>query len=127
MSLSRTKRLFSILAVFAIATPIAALSSAAKSKTTAHATMDLVANANLAGTVVKAGTYDVEANESTLTLKRDGKVVAQAPISWKDESSKSQSSSMVADNGVVREVHFRGKNRYAQIASGSTSSAAGQD
>ena len=127
MSLSRTKRVVSILAVLAIAMPLAALSSAAKSKTTARARIDVLADANLAGTQVKAGTYDVEANESKLTLKRNGKVVAEAPIEWKDEQSKPQYPSIVAESGRVIEVHFGGKKRYAQVGYGSASAVGGQD
>lgn len=126
MSASRTKRVLSTLAVLAIAMPLAALSSAAKSKTT-HATMDLAENVTVAGTQVKAGTYDVVADESTLKLSQNGKVVAQAPIEWKDEQSKQQGSSIVADSGRIVEVHFGGKTRFAQIANGSTGTAAGQD
>lgn len=106
--------------------PLAALSSAAKSKTT-RVTLDLLENASVAGTKVKAGTYDVEASESTLKLTQNGKLVAQAPIEWKDEQSKQQSSSFVAESGRITEVHFSGKARYAQIANGSTGTAAGQD
>lgn len=106
--------------------PLTALSSAAKSKTT-RATMELPSDVTVAGTQVKAGTYDVEANESTLKLTRNGKVVAQAPIEWKDERSKSESSSIVSESGRIIEVHFGGKTRYAQITNGSTSASAGQD
>ncbi|HEX5423035.1 MAG TPA: hypothetical protein VFW94_05750 [Candidatus Acidoferrales bacterium] len=106
--------------------PLAALSSAAKSKTT-RATMDLLADASVAGTQVKAGTYDVVANESTLKMTHNGKVVAQAPIEWRDEQSKQQRSSIVAESGRIIEVHFGGKTRYAQIANGSTGTAAGQE
>lgn len=126
MSASRTKRVLSILAVLAIAMPLAALNSAAKSKTT-RATMDLLADASVAGTQVKAGTYDVVANESTLKLTHNGKVVAEAPIEWKDEQSKQGSSSIVAQSGRIIEVHFGGKTRYAQVTNGSTSAASGQE
>lgn len=126
MSASRTKRVLSILAVLAIAMPLAALSSAAKSKTT-RATVDVLSEANLAGTQVKAGTYDVVANESMLKLTRNGKVVAQAPIEWKDEQSKQERSSIVAASGHIIEVHFGGKTRYAEVTNGSTSAAAGQE
>lgn len=127
MSLSRTKRVLSTIAILAIGMPLAAVSSAAKSKATTRARIEVLADANLAGTPVKAGAYDVEANESTLTLKRNGRVVAKAPIEWKDEQSKSQYSSMVAESGRVTEVHFNGQKRYAEIATGSASAAAGQD
>lgn len=126
MLVSRTKRLLSMISGLAIATGLVALSSAAKSKAT-RATMNLSAVANMGGTQLNAGTYDVEATESTLKLKRNGKVVAQAPIKWKDEQSKSQYSSIVAESGRVTEVHFGGKTRYAQVAFGSASAAAGQD
>jgi hypothetical protein len=76
MSRSRMNCVLSVLAALALAMPLAARSSAGKSKSTARASMDLVKEASIAGKQLKAGTYDVEASESTLTLMQKGKVVA---------------------------------------------------
>lgn len=124
---SRTKRVLSIIAAMAFAMPVAARAGAAKDKSNAKATMQVLTDASLAGKQVKAGTYDVVANESTLKLIQKGKVVAEAPISWKNEQSKSRYSGIVAENGAITEVHFSGKTSYVQPSSGSTASAAGQE
>jgi hypothetical protein len=121
MSRNKTKCLFSVLAALALALPLVARGSANKgSKSGARASMELTRDATVGGKQVKAGTYDVKASESTLTLVRNGKVVAEAPIEWKDESPKSAYSSIIVDSGAVKEIHFMGKNRYVQLASGST-------
>jgi hypothetical protein len=123
MSRNRTKCVLSILAALALALPLAARSSAGKgSKSTARASMELVTDATVGGKQVKAGTYDVKAGESTLTLMQRGKVVAEAPIEWKDEPSKSQNSTLIIESGAVKEIHFMGKNRYAELSSGPTES-----
>lgn len=123
MSRSRVNCLLSIVAALALAVPFAARAGSGKgSKATARASMELTKNASVGGKQVKAGTYDVKASESTLTFLQNGRVVAETPIEWKDESPKSQYSSIIVDNGAVKEVHFNGKNRYAQIASGSLES-----
>lgn len=123
MSRNRTKCVLSILAALALALPLAARSSAGKgSKSTARASMELVKDVTVGGKHVKAGTYDVKAGESTLTLMQKGKVVAEAPIEWKDEPSKSQYSTLIIESGAVKEIHFMGKNRYAELSSGSTES-----
>jgi hypothetical protein len=123
MLFSRTKCVLSILAALALALPLAARAGAAKDKSIARATMQVLTDSSLAGNKVKAGTYDVVANESTLKLMQKGKVVAETPISWKDEQSRSPYSGVVAENGSITEVHFSGKKRFAEPSSGSMSSA----
>ena len=39
---------------------------------------------------LKPGTYRVTADDSKVTLTLDGKVVAEAPVQWKDETNKPQ-------------------------------------
>lgn len=123
MSRRRMNCVLSVLATLALAMPLAARSNAGKSKSTARASMDLVKEASIGGKRLKAGSYDVEASESTLTLMQKGKVVAEAPIAWKDEQSKSPYSAIVTEGGSVTEVHFNGKKRFAQLSGASTSSA----
>lgn len=120
MSRIRTSHVLAILAVLVLAMPVATRADGAKdSKSTASATLDLINDAVVGGKQVKAGTYNVKASESKLTLIRDGKVVAESPIQWKDEQSKANYSSVIVEAGTLKEVHFRGKARYAQISEGS--------
>jgi hypothetical protein len=123
MSRSQISCAFAILAALALAIPLAARTNEGKkSKSTASASLEVVKDTTIAGKQVKAGRYDVKANESTLTLSRDGKVVAQAPITWKDEPSKATYSAIVVDGGAVKEVHFNGKTRFAELSEGSMAS-----
>jgi hypothetical protein len=116
---------FSILAALAISMPIAAHANAAKDKSTASAQMDIVKDATIGGKEVKAGTYDIKATETKVTLSRNGKVVAEAPVQWKDAQSKSSYSAIVIDSGAVKEFHFNGKAKYAEVADGSAMSTGG--
>jgi len=87
----------------------------AKSKATTT-TVDVLKPMTLAGQQLKPGIYSVSADDSTVTLQMNGKMVAQAPIQWKDEASKAQYSGVVAVDGVVKEIHFSGKMKYVTIA-----------
>jgi hypothetical protein len=113
-----------LLAALALVIPASARDNGAKnSKSTVNATMDLVNPATIAGKQLKPGTYDVKADDSKVTLSLNGKVVAEAPVQWKDEKSKSKFSAIVTDGegNQVKEVHFNGKSRYVELASSSTS------
>jgi|SRR5579864_57941 hypothetical protein len=119
MMRNRTSCVLPMLAILALAMPLAARSNGKDSKSKASATVELVKDAVIGGKPVKAGTYEVKANETKLTLSHDGKVVAESPIEWKDEQAKSTYSAIVVDGGAVKEVHFSGKTRYVQISEGS--------
>jgi hypothetical protein len=107
---------FVVLAGLLVALPlVAAEMPAAKSKTTTT-TVDVLKPLTLAGQQLKPGTYSVSADDSTVTLQLDGKMVAQAPVQWKNETSKAQYSGVVAVDGVVKEIHFGGKMKYVTIA-----------
>jgi hypothetical protein len=87
---------------------------------TANATKQVVkANlrhaTHLAGTALKPGTYTISADGSKVTLSQDGKIVAEAPIQWKDGQDKPRYSSVVNDSGHVTEIRFAGKTQYAVI------------
>lgn len=123
MSRSRMNCVFAALAALALAMPLAARNSAGKSKSTARASVDLVSEATIGGKQLKPGTYDIQANESTVTLLQRGKVVAEAPIAWRDEHSKSRVSAVVTESGTIVEVHFHGKKQYARLSSTSMPSA----
>jgi hypothetical protein len=126
MCRNRINFVLTVLVAVALAMPLAARANTGKNtKAGANARLDLVNDASIGGKRVKAGTYDVKADDTTLTLRQDGKVVAQAPIQWKDEASKSAYSSMVTEGGALLEVHFSGKTRYAEV-SGTPAATTGQ-
>lgn len=113
-----------LLAAIALVIPASARENGAKnSKSTVNATMDLVNPATIAGKQLKPGTYEVRADDSKLTLSLHGKVVAEAPVQWKDEKGKATYSSIVTDGdeNQVKEVHFNGKSRYVELSSSATS------
>jgi len=116
-----------VLAALALVIPAAASeNNSKKSKTTVSATMDLLNPATLGGKQLKPGTYEVKADESKLTILKDGKTVAEAPVQWKDESGKSQYSAIITDGEgkAIKEVHFNGKTRFAEVSE--TTTANGQ-
>lgn len=102
-------------AALLLALPLAARSRTKDSKSTVRTSVELTQDATLAGKQLKAGTYQVRATESTLTVLQKGKVVAEAPVQWKPEGKGVSSSGLVIDSGAVKEVHFIGKARYAEI------------
>ena len=69
----------------------------------------------LAGTELRAGNYQVIADESKVTVKKDGKVIAEANAQWMDGQGKASDTSVVTDGGNIREIHFGGKSRYVVI------------
>jgi hypothetical protein len=110
-----------MLAAFAalvMALPVAARHDANDSKSTVKASMDLLQPTTLGGTQLKPGSYSVTADDSKVTLYRDGKVVAEAPVQWKDGSNKSRYSAIVTEGDQVKEIHFNGKSKYVEISGG---------
>lgn len=115
-------------AALLVALPLAARSRAKDSKSTVRANVELTQDATLAGKQLKAGTYQVRASESTLTVLQKGKVVAEAPVQWKAEGKGASSSGVVIDSGAVKEIHFIGKAQYAEIAAqGESGTAEGHE
>ncbi|HTU35878.1 MAG TPA: hypothetical protein VMF66_18900 [Candidatus Acidoferrum sp.] len=115
-------------AALLFALPLAARSNNKAAKSNFRTNVELAQDATFAGKDLKAGNYQVRANGSTLTVLQKGKVVAEAPIEWKNEAGKgSNDSSVTINGGAVTEIHFIGKDRYAEIASGSESGATGHE
>ena len=103
-----------ILVVVALAMPLAARTFANGSKSTS-ATMDVLTQVSLNGKQLKPGTYTVTADDTKVTIAQNGKVFAEAPVEWKDETSKPRNSNIVTSNDEVSEIHFGGKMRYVQV------------
>jgi hypothetical protein len=115
----RMNFVMTILAALALAMPIAARADDSKTvKPVSRVAVDLHNAATLAGKDLKPGTYQVSADESKMTISRDGKVVAEAPIEWKDGQSKASYTSVVVNSNQIAEIHFGGKAKYISVAGG---------
>jgi len=99
-----------------LAMPAVARDAGAKNGKSTSATLDISIPVSLAGKQLKPGTYYVTADDAKVTLVQDGKVVAEAPVQWKDESSKPRYSKIVTLGDQLKEIHFGGKMRYVEIA-----------
>lgn len=74
----------------------------------------LYATRSLNGVTLKAGDYKVLATDSQISFVRDGKVVAQASIQWKD-AQRADGNTLLADGGNIKEIQFKGKKRSAVV------------
>jgi hypothetical protein len=109
-------RVIAVLAVAAIAVPaLAGIALAKDSKATVKATLDLISAATLAGTPLKPGIYSLVADESKMTLKQGSKVVAEAPVHWKDADKKEFATNVVLEGNSIKEIRFGGKTRYLVV------------
>jgi hypothetical protein len=107
--------LLPILVAVLVAMPVAARDNAKNGKATT-AEVELLSPASFAGKMLKPGTYRVTADDSKVTLTLNGKVVAESPVEWKDETNKPRNSQIVTTDDQVKEIHFGGKMRYIAIA-----------
>lgn len=103
------------LVALALAVPMLTRDAAAKNSKLTKTTMDILSTATLGGKEIKPGTYTIQADDSTVTILQGGKMVAEAPAQWKDETSKSDGSKIVVQNNQIKEIHFDGKMRYVEV------------
>jgi len=89
----------------------------AKSIVTAVVKMDLRLStpATLGGTNLQAGEYSITADDTHAKFLKNGKVIAEASVQWKDESAKPQTTAIVIDGNQIKEIHFGGKMKYVEI------------
>ena len=112
----RTSLALTIVAGLILAIPLAAHAFApAKNPNAITATMDIFNPVSLAGKQLKPGTYVVTADDSKVTLTLNGKVVGEAAAQWRDSADKARSSTIMASDGKIKEIHFAGKTRYLEI------------
>jgi hypothetical protein len=71
--------------------------------------------ATLGGTNLQAGEYSITADDTHATFLKNGKVIAEASVQWKDESAKAQTTAIVIDGNQITEIHFGGKMKYVEI------------
>lgn len=68
-------------------------------------------------TQLKEGDYDlrVKDNASQLDVTKDGKVVAQVPVTWIQLQKKADNTQVVLNNNRVVEVDFGGKTQAVKV------------
>lgn len=103
-----------VLVALLVAMPLAARDAAKNGKVT-NGEVDILSTVTLAGKQLKPGTYQIAADDSKVTVSMAGKVVAEAPVEWKDETTKPRYSKVVTTDDQVKEIHFNGKMRYVSI------------
>lgn len=103
----------SMLTALLLALPMAARTP--KNSKSIVTDMNLLNPSSLGGTSLKAGSYKVRVDDSKVTVEQNGKMVAQAPVQWKDSPNKASYSSFVTDGRGVTEIHFSGKTQYVEI------------
>lgn len=117
--MSRTKSLQLLVLALAMALSLPVLASSkhknSDPKPIAKSNFLLVGNESLGGTQLKAGTYLVTADESKVSFWRDDKLVAEAPVIWKQLTERPERNTLVVDSGKIVEVRFPGKNRSVVI------------
>ncbi|MFZ0583583.1 MAG: hypothetical protein WAN72_02780 [Candidatus Acidiferrales bacterium] len=117
MSRHSMKQIFAILAALVLLVSITARTAPAKdTKAGISTVMTLLNPTTIAGKDLKPGDYAVSVDETQVKLSMNGKVVAEAPVQWKDETSKAKYSAFVINNNKITEIHFGGKTRFVSIA-----------
>ncbi len=112
-----TNRVITVFAALVLLVAIAAQTAPAKdTKAGVNTTMSLLNPATFAGKQLKPGDYAVSADETHVQISMNGKVVAEAPVQWKEETSKARYSAFVSEGNKITEIHFGGKTRFVTIS-----------
>jgi hypothetical protein len=106
----------SVLVALAVAMPIVARGAYAKDSKATIAALDILNAATLGGKQIEPGTYRISVDDSKVTLERNGKMIAEASVEWKDETNKARYTNIVIEANKITQIHFSGKMRYVQIA-----------
>ncbi|HEY0701968.1 MAG TPA: hypothetical protein VGD60_04295 [Candidatus Acidoferrales bacterium] len=120
MSRSKVVKFSTLVAALVMVLSIGLQTLSAKDSKAGTSSMVTVQNAtSLAGQEIKPGDYMVSVTESQVTISKNGKMVAQAPVQWKDETAKPRYTSIVTDGNKIKEIHFGGKNKYVEVGAAS--------
>ena len=78
---------------------------------------DISQATTIGNTQVKPGTYTVEAhaNQNTLDVLRDKKVVAQLPCHWIQLPQKASETEVETNNNQIVQVQFSGKTEAVSV------------
>ena len=109
-----------VLATLALVLSIASHTTTAKdAKSTVtpivKSDVKLLDTAKLGSSDLKPGDYSVTADDTHAKFFKGGKVIAEASIQWKDESSKAKYTTVVVESSQIKEIHFSGKMKYVEI------------
>jgi hypothetical protein len=109
-----------VLATLALVLSIASHTTTAKdAKSTVtpivKSDVKLLDTAKLGSSDLKPGDYSVTADDTHAKFSKGGKVIAEASIQWKDESSKAKYTTVVVESSQIKEIHFSGKMKYVEI------------
>jgi hypothetical protein len=74
----------------------------------------LIQSKSLNGTTLQPGQYEVVASDTQVSFLLKHKIVAQAPIQWKDVVLTGENA-VVDESGNIREIQFKGKRRSVVI------------
>ncbi len=116
MSRRKATSVLAVLVALIFATALAARTTSANASKEASAQMEFTTPVTLGGTHIDPGIYSVTADDSKVTVRQKGKMIAEASIQWKDENVKARYTNIVTVGDQVTEIHFGGKMRYAAIA-----------
>ncbi|HKV28979.1 MAG TPA: hypothetical protein VJN90_11980 [Candidatus Acidoferrales bacterium] len=116
MKYSKLVHVFTVVLMLAVAIPALASPKGAKiSKAMARGHFTVVGGETLNGTTLVAGEYNVIASDSSVSFFRGDKLIAQAPIQWKDGAQKVAQNAIVTETGKIQEVRFKGQNRSVVV------------
>jgi hypothetical protein len=116
MKYNKLVHLFALTLMLALAIPAMASPKGAKmSNTLAKGQFAVAGGEIIGGTTLTAGEYNVVANDSTLSFFRGKKLIAEAPIQWKDGAQKVEQNAIVTESGKIQEVRFKGQSRSVMV------------
>lgn len=116
MKSSKLLGFFVMTLLLAAAVPAMASPKGAKTpNAVVKAHFQIVGGETLNGTALKPGEYNVVATDSTVSFFLSDKLIAQAPIQWKDGAQKTEQNAIVLDTGKIQEVRFKGQSRSVLV------------
>lgn len=110
----RAIQLIAAVAVLFLALPVVA---AKRGSTTNSANFSVQEVTTIGQTQLKPGQYLLQAvdGQNELEILQNGKMIGKAPCRWIQLPAKAQESEVLADQGKVTQVDFRGDIQAVQI------------
>ncbi len=110
----RAIQLFAAAAVLFLALPVLAAKSAPGTNSTTFSVHEAT---TIGQTQLKPGEYLLQAvdGQNELEILQNGKMIGKAPCRWIQLPAKAQESEVLADQGKVTQVNFRGDIQAVQI------------
>ena len=116
MSLKKISQGSMVALILVLGIPVIALAGSKQdAKAVVTTSFQLVGGEVLNGTTLEQGEYTVIAREAEVSFVRNGKVVAQAPIQWKDLGKKARQNTLLSEAGSIQEIQFGGKTESAVV------------